>query len=316
MSVDVETQLRRLGRHLEREVAHVEVDEIVEDRPTMPLFASSLSGSTTARPDDRRRPRRLVTTAVAAGLLAVLIGGLAVVDRDRRDGTAPSDRPAVCRGEVELISFDAAIFPSGGVDAALAGDDSTPEATVGSYLADRVSGAARHGLDVGFAIEGIVDGHVGAELESIVIVRASLSTGDATGTVDVALRRVESGPRSRWIVQAAASVPDEFSQLQLLDGIVTGTLDLGADVVAHVAVHDVRTGRQIDASTLRTEPGSEAQANFELVAGGSQLPVLQAWLIDETALGRSAIRFTELQLNAGSPDFGEGWHALQRNALC
>jgi len=66
MPSDVETQLRTLGRLLERDVAHVDVDEIVELETTTPIESNG------------RRPRshHLVAAVAAAAILAVLVAVL------------------------------------------------------------------------------------------------------------------------------------------------------------------------------------------------------------------------------------------------
>jgi polyisoprenoid-binding protein YceI len=308
MPTDVETQLRDLGHQFRAEMIHVHADEIL-DRSSPDARREAGTIIHLANPSSTRRRTRWLM-AVAAASLLVLVTGLVVIAQRDESGVGVNDRPEACQDADDTVSFDAQTFPAFDSDIAETGYLSAT-AAADAYLADRASAAANdHGIVVSYELVGGT-----RDVGPNTIVRANLNTETAHGTVDIATRRVETtdgGPR--WIVQAAASNVASFPTATFTDGRVTVSFDSLATGSAYAATHDPSSGDEIDVGgaqiTAGVPAGSIPPALLDLVAGTPN-PILRYWFVNV-----DTIEFTEIQLNQGYPDFGEGWRALQQLQRC
>ena len=310
MPTDIETQLRDLGERFRSEMIHVDPDEI-SDRPrevdpfeNHPLVENVEPSTAT------HRGARWLTAVAAASILVLVVGLIMVSQRDNAD-VGVSNRPASCAAVDEPVSFDAQLFPAFDSDIAQTGYPSA-HAAAGAYLADRTSAANLAGFPTDVSYD-LVDGT--RQVDQNTIVQANLYTDTAQGTVNIATRRIDTtagGPR--WVVQAATSNVLIPSTIEFTDGRVAIGVDPDTTGSNYATTNNPSSGEVIDAGGAQTAGGSPNVSTppvvLDLVAGVSN-PNLRYWFINA-----DTIEFTEIQLNEGYPDYGEGWQALLQLQLC
>jgi len=302
MSTDIETQLARLGERFRAEITHVAPDEIFDDAQSTAQPAPIVQLDRPTLPDTAPTRRRWMP-AVAAALVAFLIGGLALMNHRDDDGVGVSD--ATCRESRYPISFDGQLFPAVDSDLAVTGFP-TPEVAADAYLADRMDDTDVPALDVAYSVIGAVstDG-------PNTIVRAELRSGDAVGIVDVATRAVElTDVGTRWIVQAAASDVTDLDVGDVDGGRVSVGVEPRGEGSGYASTHDRFDGGTIDAGGFGTD-GTIPEWPISLETGSSPALFLRYWFV-----GTERLSFGEVELHQGYSDFGEGWQSLERHQLC
>lgn len=310
MPTDIESQLRELGERFRSEMIHVEPDEILDLRhAASPLDDQPLVDHAETATASHRRARWLTT--VAAASILVLVGGLIILSQRDDSDVGVSDGPGSCSVADGPVSFDAQVFPAFDSDVAQTGYQSA-HAAADAYLTDRASAANLQGFPLSVSYE-LVDG--AREVGRNTIVRANLHADTAQGSVDIATRRVDTtagGPR--WVVEAATSDVLTPSSVEFAGGRVTIEVDPDTTGSNYATTNDPSSGIVIDAGgaqTAGTSPDvSTPPVLLDLVAGASN-PILRYWFINA-----ETIKFTEVQLNEGSADYGEGWQALLQLQLC
>ena len=302
MSADIETQLARLGERFRAEITHVGPDEIFDDAETTAQPAPIVQLDRSALPDTLPTRRRWIP-AVAAALIALLIGGLALMNQRDDRGVGVSD--ATCAASRYPVSFDGQLFPAVDSDLAVTGF-TTPEAAADAYLADRMDDIDVGGLEVTFQVADVVsiDG-------PNTIVRADLRSGTAVGTVDVATRAVElTDVGTRWVVQAAASDVTDLDVGDVEGGRVPVGVEPHGEGSGYASTHDRFDDRTIDAGGFGTD-GTIPEWPISLETGSSPALFLRFWFV-----GTERLSFGEVELHQGYRDFGEGWQSLERHQLC
>ncbi len=310
MPIDIETQLRRLGQQFRSEMTHVHPDEILDDphasvpvpadRPLLPVEANSPTPI---------RVRWL--TAVAAGLVLVLIGGLITLSERNGTDVGVNNQPRSCAELDYPVSFDGFMFPAPDSDIADTGYLSA-EAAADAYLADRTR-AVSDGVPISVSYEVL-------DRTSVVgpntIVRATLREDTARGTVDIAARAIQTTRGgTRWVVDAGASDVSRLVVADFADERVTVEIDPFRTGTHYATINDSVSGVVIDATGTQTAGGSTSGSapapRLDLDTGGQTAPLLRYWFVNA-----DTIEFAEVQLNQGYPDYGEGWQSLERLQLC
>jgi len=239
---------------------------------------------------------------VAAATIVVVAGGLFAL-ANRESGRVPAvadgeSNEVVCTSDV--FSFDSMIYPWGlldGYDATF----QTPEDAAVAYLDSIVATEAVP--DLGYSnlrrLQGAVD-------DLLTILDADVVAGARTGTIRMVVRDASGTDGPRFMVQAAASAPD---------GSVTATIVDGVHVVVDPAspttiieVRDIYTGDLVASDTIEPVGRQSARLDAELAHATA---AVRTW-----ALGPTTINFTEIQVMAGSTDYGDGWQILQQTAGC
>jgi hypothetical protein len=297
-------QLRILGSVLDDLAQPVTFDEVAIDDPVVESATGGLAAAEVLHVLDIESPpaapgRRvgMRIALCAAVVLAVVAAAIALENR------APTDTAS---GTAADAASDVGVFPSGGVDGAVAAGYTTPTDVVRAYMADRTDPAH---LPPDYTITATVGAATPSGADTAVV-GVSLQTPDDSGDLLVAVRRVGDPPV--WQVTAATIFTDELRDITMTDGVLSGDIAPQGGGTTYVSAHDISTGAVLDSAvvTLPLGDGDSTTAYrgpFTLETGNATVVSLQYWNVVDPVDAYAYANFTEVPVSVGEGRFGSGW---------
>ena len=238
----------------------------------------------------------------AAAVVAVTVGGLAVIQgRDRPPSTPAASQPSE-QLTPPMTASTIGLFPAGDAAAVVAQAYQTPAAVATAYLADRTSAA---NLPTGYTATATTGDVVTVDETHAVVkffIQVDGDTGD--GIVQVEQLRDSTGSTG-WVVTSASVASIELTNLSYIDGHLLGTVNSGSGTT-QLTVLDAATG-----AVLATRPGASVPAD-------AATPVDQPIDISDLAAASLVVRawrtpfatFSETLINDGQQGVAGGWTPL------